>query len=524
MLAAKLVYMLKAFTAGQVRAAEEPLLAAGQGAALMQRAAHGLFAVAAGMLRDTGGLYGRTVVVLAGGGNNGADALYAAARLARRGMAATAVSVSGRIHPGALAAFTGAGGRLERLTPDNTAELAARCADADLILDGILGTGASGSLHGPPAALINAVNTLAGPRGNRRPRVLACDGPSGVDLDSGRVEGPVLRADATATFGAAKAGLLTGAGALAAGELNVIDIGLGLANGTAAEPAVRRLELSDAAALYRRPRATDHKYTRGVLGIAAGSEQYPGAAVLATGAALATGIGMVRYLGPRSVGTLINAVHPEAVCSTGGVAESRSQAWLVGPGAVGDPEQSRRARDAITSGLPVVVDAGALAEVPRTVGPQVILTPHAGELVALLSGRGRHVSREAIEASPAEYALETARLTGATVLLKGFTTVTAAPTGEVFSQADATPWLATAGAGDTLAGILGALAAAAAEDGAAAARAGVPEGAKWAAVAAAAALIHGSAAHRAARRGPVIVSELPAEIGAVIAGLLGAPD
>jgi NAD(P)H-hydrate repair Nnr-like enzyme with NAD(P)H-hydrate dehydratase domain len=115
-------------------------------------------------------------------------------------------------------------------------------------------------------------------------------------------------------------------------------------------------------------------------------------------------------------------------------------------------------------------------------------------------------------------------MTGATVLLKGFTTVVAAPTGELFSQADATPWLATAGAGDTLAGILGALAAGAAEDGSAAARAGIPDTARWAAVAAAAALIHGQAAQRAARRGPVVVSELPSDIGAVLAGLLGVPD
>jgi hydroxyethylthiazole kinase-like uncharacterized protein yjeF len=372
-------------------------------------------------------------------------------------------------------------------------------------------------------AFIDAITAAAGPRGARTPLVLACDVPSGIDVDAGTIEGPVLSADATVTFGAAKPGLLAAAGALAAGELNVVDIGLGLGDGGGG-PALYRLEPRDAAALYRRPRATDHKYTRGVLGIAAGSEQYPGAAVLATGAALATGVGMVRYLGPRSVGALINSVHPEAVCSTGGIGEARSQAWLVGPGAVGDPEQARRAREALTSGLPVVVDAGALSEVPATVGPQVILTPHAGELVAFFAGRGRSIGRRAIEDAPARYALEAARLCGATVLLKGFTTVVAAPSGHVFSQADATPWLATAGAGDTLAGILGALAAGAAEDGSAAARAGVPEEAKWAAVAAAASLIHGLAARQAARRGPVVVSDLPGDIGAVLAGLLGAPD
>ncbi len=493
----------------------------------MQKAAHGLYAVAAGLLGSSGGLYGRSVVVLAGAGNNGADALYAAERLARRGMRATALAVADRVHPEALAAFTRRGGRLERLDGGNAQALARVCAEADLIIDGILGTGASGPLREGAAAFVDAVNAAAGPRGARKPLVLACDGPSGVDLESGTAGGPVLSADATVTFGAAKPGLLSGAGAAAAGELNVVDIGLGLADGVAdggGGPAVWRLELHDAAALYRRPRAADHKYTRGVLGIAAGSGQYPGAAVLATGAALATGVGMVRYLGPASVATLINAEHPEAVCSTGGVTEARSQAWLVGPGAVGDPQQARRARDAISSGLPVVVDAGALSEVPATVGPQVILTPHAGELVSLFAGHGRRVTRADVEGEPVRHALEAARMTGATVLLKGFTTVVASPTGEVFSQADATPWLATAGAGDTLAGILGALAAGAAEDGSAAARAGVPDTAKWAAVAAAAALIHGRAAQRAALRGPVVVSELPADIGAVLAGLLGVPD
>ena len=513
--------MLCAFTGLQVRSAEAPLIAAGLGESLMQRAAHGLYAVAVRMLTgNRGGVYGRSAVILAGSGNNGADALYAGARLAARGMAVLAIDVAGKAHPEGLAALARSGGQTIRLTVGNTGELAAVCAGADLLVDGILGTGAAGGLREPAAGLISAVVHQFGPeRKPRRPLVIACDLPSGVDVDTGLVHGPVLPADATVTFAAAKAGLLCGAGALAAGRLYVVDIGVQLTE----SPAVRRLEPADVAALLRRPRATDHKYTRGVLGIAAGSAQYPGAAVLATGAALAVGVGMVRYLGPNTVAALIRAAHPEVVCSQGGVAENRSQAWVVGPGAVDDQDQDSRARAAIASGLPVVVDAGALTELPATAGAQVILTPHAGELSDLLRQRGTHASREEIEANPARYAQLAARLTGATVLLKGHTTLVSAPTGELFSQANGTSWLATAGSGDTLAGILGALAATLAEDDDAARRAGVPAQALWAAVAAAAVLLHGQAGQRAARGGPLLVSSLPGHVRAVLADLLAEP-
>ncbi|MBG6216413.1 hydroxyethylthiazole kinase-like uncharacterized protein yjeF [Arthrobacter sp. CAN_A6] len=516
--------MLNAFTGAQVRAAEVPFLNAGHGNTLMQKAAHGLFLVALEMLRSAGHSAKRSsVVVLVGSGNNGADALYAGERLLRRGVAVTAIAVADEVHSEASEAFGRRGGRVLHLGPENFPDLAARAVRATLVIDGILGTGARGGLRGIAAELVSAINTGAGERSVRSLLVVACDLPSGVDVDSGELLEPVLLADATVTFGAAKTGLLVSGGALAAGELNVVDIGLGMTTpgaDTAMEPPMRRLEAHDVSALYRRPQVGDHKYTRGVLGVAAGSAQYPGAAVLATGAALATGLGMVRYLGPPAVATIINAVHPEVVCSTGDVEDSRSQAWLVGPGAVEDDDQARRARGAIASGLPVVVDAGALSEVPERVESSVILTPHAGELRALLATRGIDVSRADIEAAPARFALEAARLTGATVLLKGFTTITAAPTGEVFSQAEAPPWLATAGSGDTLSGILGALVATLAEDDGVAARLGLPASATWAAVAAAAALIHGLAGMRAAEYGPVVVAGLPRHIGAVLADIL----
>ncbi len=510
--------MLKAFSGSDVRAAEAPLIDAGQGDALMQHAAHGLFGVVLNLLRENGrGTYGATAVVLAGAGNNGADALYAGERLLRRGAASTAILTSERTHAASLDAFVRAGGRAVRLDAGNAGALAAHAASADVLIDGILGTGARGGLQGAASTFVEAFDSLAGRRGVRSTLVVACDLPSGIGVDNGLVEGPVLAADATVTFGAAKPGLLIGAGAVAAGELNVVDIGLDLSDFT---PAACTLLDADAAAVLRVPTAGDHKYTRGVLGVAAGSARYPGAAALAVGAALATGVGMVRYLGPGPVATLIHQRNPEVVASDGTVGESRSQAWLVGPGAVDDDDQRRRAVDALRSGLPVVADAGALTELPERSGPQVILTPHAGELRQLLATRGVEAERSAIEAEPARFALRVAELTGATVLLKGFTTVVAAPSGTLFVQADATPWLATAGSGDTLSGIVGALAATLAEDEDAAHRIGVAPEDLWAAAAAAGALIHGRAGQRAARRGPVVVPELPTHIGAVIGELL----
>lgn len=506
--------MLSAYTGDQVRAAEAPLLDAGEGGALMQRAAYGLAQAAAADLSATGGTYGRAVVVLAGSGNNGGDALYAGAHLQRRGTGTTAVLTSDRVHAEALAAFRAAGGRVVTLAATGVDELAQRLAAADLIVDGILGTGGTGGLRGAAADLVKQLNA----RRDARTRILACDLPSGVNADTGEVTGEILSADVTVTFGALKVGLLTGAGARAAGRVVTVDIGLAAA---LPEPVIHSVEPDDFQHLYAQPQPEDHKYSRGVLGSAAGSAMYPGAAVLATGAALGTGVGMVRFLGPGSVTTLINTVHPEVVCSQDSVADSHVQAWLVGPGAAEDPGQRRRARDAIMSGLPTIVDAGALPLLPETVGNQVVITPHAGELAALFKRRGQSVSRESIEAAPVEFARRAAETTGATVLLKGYATVVAAPDGTLFSQTNATPWLATAGSGDTLAGILGAIVATNAENDDVVTALGLPPSSRWAALAAAAAMLHGLAGQRAARRGPVVVGDLPKYVGGVIAELLG---
>ena len=461
--------MLRAYTAAAVRAAEQPLLEAGHGPELMRTAAHGLAMGVAGALRSRGrGVYGARVVLLIGPGNNGGDALYAGAWLARRGTRATALLTSGRTHPEALAAFARAGGRCVSLVPGPALPAGAGIVEdflaearlSDVVIDGLLGTGGRGALREPAAGVVARLEALAG---GERPAVVACDLPSGVDATTGEVHGPVLRADLTVTFGALKTALLTSPAEQLCGEVQVIDLGLG---SFPAAPDVVRLELADVAALLPRPRAADHKYTRGVAGIIAGSAQYPGAGLLAVAAASACGPGMVRYLGPEEVAGAVQLRNPEVVCSGGFPEDVRVQAWLAGPGIDGDPQQLRRAEAAMAGGLPTVVDAAALPLVsPSHAGANasLVLTPHAGELAVLFQRHGVELDRDAISASPLAAGRRAAALFGAVVLLKGASTVVAAPDGFAYTQANGTPRLATAGSGDTLAGILVALLAMAAE-------------------------------------------------------------
>lgn len=496
--------MISAYTGTQVRAAEQPLLAAGMGAVLMQRASHGLANAVVHELRARGQrLYGASVAVLAGKGNNGGDGLWAASFLAARGMRTTAVLTADSAHPEALAAFVRAGGRVHRLTEAALAGLAAETARADVVIDAILGTGAHGGLRGPAAELVGSLS------GSGLPLIVACDVPSGVDADTGEVHAPVLPADLTVTFGAAKAGLLADPGADFAGRVEVVPIGI---EGHLPWPALRRFETGDLARLLPRPGRRAHKYSRGVLGVVAGSATYPGAAVLACRGALAAGAGMVRYLGPPEVAQLVRQSCPEVVCGTGAVADTHVQAWLVGSGmGPEDHEQLQRARDAVDTGLPVVADAGALPGLPPILAPQVVLTPHAGELASLLQrlAAGHPLSgRSAVEANTLGAVRHAAGLTEATVLLKGATTLVASPFQDFYSQADGTPWLASAGSGDVLAGIIGALLAQLGSDVGRFRDAGIDPDERWAAIAALAASLHGRAGVAASGSGPLAAGRI----------------
>ena len=493
--------MLQTWTSAQVRAAEEPLLALG--VPLMERAAFALHVRIAAVLRELrGAVAGARVVVLAGPGNNGGDALHAGALLARRGIDVHAVLTGSRVHEGGLSAFRHAGGRVLRVDGpvDDAAELA---AGADVVLDGLLGIGSDGTgLRGVPGQLVEALLE----RGS--PYVVAVDVPSGLGVDDGRRDGTVLDADLTVTFGGLKPGLRLPPGARAAGRVELVDIGLDLSE----VPAVVRLEPDDVADLWPVPAPDAHKYTRGVVGVVAGSRAYQGAAVLTTSAAVQAGVGMVRYLG--DVGDVVVAAHPEVV-----VGHGRVQAWVFGPGVSPDDAGQRRRigyafEHVLERGEAAVVDAGALELLPARVGPHAVLTPHAGELARVLTQRGESVDRTAVEAEPLRWARRAHELTGATVLLKGPVTVVAGAGGAAYAQADAPAWLSTAGAGDVLAGLLGALLAGRAD-------AIHEDPSLAAALAATAALVHGRAAHRANPGGPISAHAVADALPGTIAELLG---
>ena len=254
------------------------------------------------------------------------------------------------------------------------------------------------------------------------------------------------------------------------------------------------------------PSADDDKYSRGVLGVITGSTDYPGAAVLGVEAALRTGVGMVRYLGAERPADFVLRRRPETVTAPG-----RVQAWLLGSGmdaATRDSATVARLHDALAEGLPTVIDAGALDLLDRHTGPAII-TPHFRELARVVGA-----TTEEIAADPAGWAVRSAEKLGVTVLLKGHDSYVANPDGTRLVASSAPAWLATAGAGDALGGILGALVATHAD-------AVEADGAMLARLAATACVIHGLAAGRAGGGGPFTVLDLAENVSAVITGLLG---
>ncbi|GLI26032.1 hypothetical protein ARHIZOSPH14_02740 [Agromyces rhizosphaerae] len=272
----------------------------------------------------------------------------------------------------------------------------------------------------------------------------------------------------------------------------------------------RDFTAADAARWIAVPGASDDKYRRGVLGVRTGSDEYPGAAVLGVEGAARAGVGMIRYLGPSRARDAVLARRPEAVAQ-----EGRVQAWLLGSGM--DPaRRSARLdgelREALASGLPAAVDAGVLDLAGEGTGP-VVVTPHHRELVGLLAVHGVGATVEEVAANPGDWAVRAAEATGLVVLLKGAATHVAAPGGARLRVALATPWLATAGAGDVLGGILGALLATHHAELAADASVLAP-------LAATAAAVHGLAAREASRGGPIVALDVAEAVPRVIAGLV----
>ena len=457
--------MRSAHTVQQVRAAEAELMGRLPEGALMQRAASGLAVAITDLLRT---VYAARVLLLVGAGDNGGDALWAGAMLARRGVAVEAVVLFQKAHVEGLAALRASGGRTVGLGDAHR---------PDVVVDGIVGIG------GRPGLGEEAAEALAAFPGVP---VVAVDVSSGVDVDTGRLEGTHVRADLTVTFGTHKIAHLVDPAAQACGVVHLVDIGLDLP-----EAPLEALQPVDVAAMLPMPGPFEHKYTRGVVGVRAGSQTYPGAAVLCTSGA-GTGLaGMVRYLG--SAAAAVRARHPEMVVSAG-----RVQAWVVGSG--GDADAEAALAEALEDGVPTVVDADALIHVERGT-PGVVLTPHAGELARMLG-----VEREEVEGDQLGFALRAAEEYDAVVLLKGRRTLVARPDGRVRVTTSGVPWLAVAGAGDVLAGLIGSLLAAGLEP--------------WDA-ASVGSWLHGAAAALASGGGPITAGDVADAVPEVVRNLPG---
>jgi ADP-dependent NAD(P)H-hydrate dehydratase / NAD(P)H-hydrate epimerase len=439
-----------AYPADAVRAAEAPLLESLPEGTLMQRAATALARRCADLL---GGVYGSRVVLLVGSGGNGGDTLYAGARLARRGARVDALLATDHGLAHALKALHDAGGR-SRPAADEDAD-GLLCA-ADLVVDGMVGIGATGELR-PPMSVLAQLTAASGAV------VVAVDVPSGVDASTGAVAGDAVHADVTVTFGALKPGLVISPGAEYAGRVELVDIGLDL------PPArVTLLDADDVAALLPEPHGETDKYGRGVVGVVAGSDTYTGAAQLVVGGALAAGAGMVRYAGVAHPAEIVRHRWPEAVVTVvepgdgaAVVAAGRVQAWVVGSGLGTDSLAGDIVEAVLATDLPVLVDADAISWLARhrsvladRTAP-TLLTPHAGEFARLMG-----LDRGDVDAHRLDQVRRAAETLGATVLLKGTTTLVAGPSGDVRVNSAATAYLATAGSGDTLSGICGTLLAA----------------------------------------------------------------
>ncbi|MGY2873362.1 ADP-dependent NAD(P)H-hydrate dehydratase / NAD(P)H-hydrate epimerase [Marmoricola sp. URHA0025 HA25] len=409
--------MRAAHSVEQVRAAEGALMAQLPAGTLMQRAAYGLATAVADLLD---GVYGARVLLLVGSGDNGGDALYAGALLARRGAKVEALLLGSRTHEAGLAEFTARGGRVVTL---ETAH------DPDVLVDGIVGIGGKPGLRPEAEAAVT-----------RFPRavVVAVDVPSGVDVDTGELDGPHVRADVTVTFGTHKGCHLLDPAAEAAGVVTLVDLGLDLP-----EPTVTALQADDVARMLPVPRPFDHKYTRGVVGVRAGSAMYPGAAVLCTSGASSGLAGMVRYAGEAA--DAVRARHPGVV-----VGEGRVQAWVVGSG--GDDQAATALGLSLADEVPVVVDADGLQHVVPGRSRNLVLTPHAGELARMLDAE-----RADVEARQLAHARAAAQKYDAVVLLKGRHSLVVAPDGPAAVTTSGVAWLAVAGAGDVLSGVIGSL-------------------------------------------------------------------
>lgn len=465
--------MIEAYTVQQIRAVEAAALATHGDGTLMRRASHAIALEVAERLPSPHP--GRYVVLLVGSGNNGGDALYAGAFLRGRGMRITAVLLDpAKAHPAGLQALRRAGGRvLAADDPAAAAGIAQAIQRADVIIDGVVGLAAKPPLRENAAELVGNANATDALR-------VAVDIPSGVEPDTGRVRGVAFLADVTVTFGGIKPGLLI-AGEQA-GIVVSVPIGMEMI-GRAAD----LIAMTDGTlrALLPGPGPAADKFTGGLVGIAAGSPGYPGAPVLCVGGAVRTRPGMVRYAGAQATAVLSH--WPEVVAAATPAEAGQVQAWVVGPGMGTEGSSIATLRWVLSQDVPVLVDADGLtvlAALPsllaerRRSGQVTVLTPHDREFARVFPDVDLDDRLAAVRRAAAG--------SGATVLLKGHRTLIADPAGQAAVNLSGSSWLATAGSGDVLSGVIGSLLAS-----------GLPP----LLAAAAGAFLHGRAGERAERTG-----------------------
>lgn len=416
------------------------------------------------------------VTVLAGAGNNGADALFAAVELSNHAIDTRIIMVADHLHDEAHQACQNAHIPITAFNADNAEAIATTIIQSNVILDAIAGIGSLASLHGNAQTLVEAINAKA--KNHAKPYILAIDTPSGVGINDGSLPGVFLKADETITFGALKPCLLLPPAAYICGHISILDFDFALNEYT---PTVIATTSTSASRCLSVATDSDSKYSRGVLTVITGSEMYPGAAVLGSAAAARAGIGMVRYVGPVRAQNMVLHTTPEVVASQ--ELQGHCHAYTVGSGvpdkahttdassvqqrttiaailAKYGTETHEQATSQSNSLAPICVDAGALDLLPQHVYPEkIVITPHAGELASLLQRYDVKTTADEIAQHPRYFARKTACLTGATVLVKGAISLIASPdsTQPIYTSSSAPSWLATAGAGDVLAGILGAL-------------------------------------------------------------------
>lgn len=446
---------MEILTVAEMASADEAAIAGGtSGFALMRSAGQAVAQVAEAMAER-----GR-ILVVAGRGNNGGDGFIAAAELAARGRDVSVILLCDRASLKGDAAFAAEEWTGAVLPCDPQA-----IGKPNLIIDALFGAGLNRPVKGDPHAMIAAMNASGVP-------ILSVDLPSGINGDTGEVMGIAVEASVTVTFFRRKPGHLLLPGRIHCGEADVADIGIDADVLDRIAPRTFENVPDLWADVFPFPQADGHKYARGHAVVASGDLASTGAARLAARAALRAGAGLVTVASPRDA-LAVNAAALTAVMVreaetpkqfAGLLADKRLRACVIGPGA-GVGERTREiVRAALSARRGLVLDADALtsfadapgqlfAEIKKQNDPQVILTPHDGEFGRLFSG----LQSDHPHASKLERARLAAVQSGAVLLLKGADTVVAAPDGRATITANAPPWLATAGSGDVLAGIIGGL-------------------------------------------------------------------